>query len=47
MEKSISNFSLGLFLWQILIFLIIIVILYFVLKLYRKITKFLDKNTSN
>jgi large-conductance mechanosensitive channel len=45
MEKMTNDFSLGLFLWQITVFIILIVIIYFLIKLYRKLIKYLDRNS--
>jgi large-conductance mechanosensitive channel len=45
MEKTINDFSFGLFLWQIFGLLFLVAILYFTIKLYKKITKYLDKNS--
>lgn len=39
MEKTINDFSLGLFLWAFLVIAISIAILYFIVKLYRKFIK--------
>lgn len=42
MEKIIKDFSIGLFLWQVLLFVVIIVVIYFMVKLYKKIIVYLD-----
>lgn len=45
MEKIIKDFSIGLFLWQVLLFVVIIVVIYFMVKLYKKIILYLDNKT--
>lgn len=47
MEKTINDFSIGLVLWQLFIILLIIAVVYFVIKLYKKITKHIDKNATS
>lgn len=44
MEKTISDFSFELFFWQLLGLIVVIVIIYFLIKLYKKIIKYVDKN---
>jgi len=43
MEKIVSEFSLGLFLMQTLMFVLLIIVVYFIIKLYKKLTKYLDR----
>lgn len=42
-EKLFENFSFGLFLWQTLMFILLIVIVIAIVKLYKKLMKYLDK----
>jgi F0F1-type ATP synthase membrane subunit b/b' len=42
MEKTINDFSIGLFIWQILALVSVILVFFLLLKIYRKISKFLD-----
>lgn len=35
MEKEVNNFSVGLFLWQVLNVILIVLVLYFLFKLYK------------
>ena len=43
MNNSINQVSIGIFIGQIVMLAVSIVILYFLIKLYRKIMKYLDK----
>jgi large-conductance mechanosensitive channel len=45
MEKVSNDFTLGLFLWQSFVFILILVVAYFLIKLYNKVNKYLDKNS--
>lgn len=45
METTINSFSFGLLTWQILTVLILIIMIYYLLKLYKKLMSFLDKNS--
>jgi len=45
MEKTINDFSFGLLLWQVFTVCFLVVILYFAIKLYKKIIKYLEKNS--
>ena len=42
MGNSINDFSLGLFIWQILALVSVILVFFLLLKIYRKLSKFLD-----
>ena len=42
MEKTINEFSIGLFIWQIFALVAVILVFFLLLKIYRKISKFLD-----
>lgn len=42
MEKILDDFSIGLFLLQTLMFLVLIVIVFAIVKLYKKLIKYLD-----
>ncbi len=44
MEKTVNDFSLSLFLWQILVIILLAVIIFYIVKLYKKIVKYLDNN---
>jgi hypothetical protein len=43
MEDLLENFSIGIFLWQILNIIILIVIVVAIIKLYKKLMKYLDR----
>jgi F0F1-type ATP synthase membrane subunit b/b' len=43
MKKTLDNFSFGLFLWQTLMFIVLIVIVIAIVKLYKKLMKYLDR----
>jgi len=43
MEKLVENFSIGLFLLQTLMFLVLIIVVFAIVKLYKKLMKYLDK----
>jgi hypothetical protein len=43
MEKIFDDFSIGLFLLQTLMFIILIVIVIAIVKLYKKLIKYLDR----
>jgi hypothetical protein len=45
MEKIIYDVSFGLFFWQMVMLILAIAILYYMVKLYKKVTKYLDKNS--
>ena len=45
MEKIINDFNIGLFLLQTFIFALLIAILYFVIKLYKKVTRYLNNKS--
>lgn len=42
MEKSVEDFSYGLFFWQVFLFVLIIAIMYFIFKFYKGIMTNLD-----
>ncbi|MEQ6124913.1 hypothetical protein AAON49_11960 [Pseudotenacibaculum sp. MALMAid0570] len=42
MGQTIDNFSLGLFIWQILALVAVILVFFLLLKIYKKISKYLD-----
>jgi len=42
MEKTINDFSIGLFIWQILALVSVILVFFLLLKIYRKLSKYLD-----
>ena len=42
MVTTLNDFSLGLFIWQILALVSVILVFFLLLKIYRKISKFLD-----
>ena len=42
MGTTINDFSIGLFIWQILALISVILVFILLLKIYRKISKFLD-----
>lgn len=42
MGSTINDFSLGLFIWQILALVSVILVFFLLLKIYRKLSKFLD-----
>lgn len=44
MEKTLENFSLSLFIWQIIMLVLLIAAVYFIVKLYSKLMKYLDRN---
>lgn len=43
MEKSVEHLSFGLIFWQILLIVLIIAAVYFIVKLYKKTMKYLDR----
>ncbi len=45
MEKIVNDFSIGLFLWQLFVLVLLITIVYFVVKLYKKVVKYLDNKS--
>ena len=45
MEKIFNGFSIGLFFWQTFMFLVLIIIVFSIVKLYKKIIRYLDKNS--
>ena len=45
MEKLIDDYSLGLFIWQLVIFSIFIATIYFVVKFGKVFYKYLKKNS--
>ena len=42
MVKSIDNFSLGLFIWQLLALIAVVLVFFLLLKIYKKVSKYLD-----
>lgn len=42
MVKSIDNFSLGLFIWQLLALIAVVLVFLLLLKIYKKVSKYLD-----
>jgi len=47
MEKLINDFSVSLFLWQIFLFVLLIVAVYFIVKLYKKVMRHLDNKSKS
>ena len=45
MEKMINDFSFGLFLWQTFVLVLLVAILYFIVKLYKKVMLYLESNS--
>jgi FlaA1/EpsC-like NDP-sugar epimerase len=45
MEKLITDFSLSLFLWQTFVLVLICAIIYFTVKLYKKVMRYLEYNS--
>lgn len=45
MEKIINDVSFGLFFWQMVMLILVIATLYYIVKLYKKVTKYLNKNS--
>ncbi|SHG65750.1 hypothetical protein SAMN05443549_105254 [Flavobacterium fluvii] len=45
MEKLINDFSISLFLWQTFLFVSLIVVVYFIVKLYKKVMRYLDNKS--
>jgi len=45
MEKTLNDFSLGLLVWQIIIFVLFIAIIYFAVKFGKVFYNFLKKNS--
>lgn len=45
MEKIINDFSIGLFISQTFVFVVLIVVVYYLIKLYKKVTKYIDGNS--
>lgn len=45
MENSLNNFETSLFIWQFLIFALLILVIYFAVKLYKKIIKYLESKS--
>ena len=43
MEDLLENFSIGLFIGQTLMFLVLIIVVFAIVKLYKKLMKYLDK----
>lgn len=43
MEKIINDFSLGILAWQIILLCTFIFIVYFIVKLYKKINEYLER----
>jgi large-conductance mechanosensitive channel len=44
---EIKDTSSGMFIWQIVTLLILVLVLFFVIKLYRKFMKYLDGKSQN
>jgi F0F1-type ATP synthase membrane subunit b/b' len=42
MEPSSETFNLGLFIWQLLALIAVILVFFLLLKIYKKISKYLD-----
>lgn len=42
MEETISDFSWGLFIWQIFALVAVVLVFFLLLRIYRKISKYLD-----
>lgn len=42
MEKTLNDFSIGLMIWQILALISVILVFFLLLKIYRKLSKYLD-----
>lgn len=45
MEKTINDLSIGFFLWQTFIFVLLLFVIYYLYKLYGKVDKHFDKKT--
>ncbi len=45
MEKILEEFSLSLFIWQTVMFILLIIIIYYLRKLYIKLINYLNKNS--
>jgi hypothetical protein len=45
MENIVNDFSISLFLWQLFVLVLLITIVYFVIKLYKKVVKYLDNKS--
>jgi F0F1-type ATP synthase membrane subunit b/b' len=44
MEKIIDNMSFGIFFTQTIMFILLFIIIYYLIKLYKKVIKYLDKH---
>lgn len=42
MVKTIDHFSLGLFIWQLLALIAVVLVFLLLLKIYKKVSKYLD-----
>jgi hypothetical protein len=42
MEKTINDFSIGLMIWQILALVSVVLVFFLLLRIYRKLSKYLD-----
>jgi len=42
MKNDVTNFSLGLFIWQLMALIAVVLVFFLLLKIYRKISKYLD-----
>ena len=47
MEKIINDFSIGLFLWQTILLILLILIIYCMIKLYSKVVKYMENKVKN
>lgn len=45
MEKIVNDFSLGLFVWQIILFALLLALIYFAMKFGKVLYKYLKKNS--
>ena len=45
MKKIFEEFSFGLFISQTFVLLLLILVIYYLIKVYKKLTKYLDKNS--
>ncbi len=47
MEKLFNDFSIGLFMWQLLLFVLGIVIVFYIIKLFRRMLRYYNPNKQN
>jgi F0F1-type ATP synthase membrane subunit b/b' len=44
MEKIVNDYSIELIIWQIFLVILLLIIVYFLVKLYKKFNNFLDRD---